>query len=137
MHSRWAQAEADGFVDRYAGRWGDVLAVRTYSARLLGAEPSLVLHGGGNTSVKGLHRTIVGDERPALYVKASGADMAEHQPTKNATFTKRRGVKSSSREKASKPEQDAGAEQQREQRLNLGRARQHRIERRPRRRGPR
>ena len=80
MHSRWAQAEADGFVDRYAGRWGDVLAVRTYSARLLGAEPSLVLHGGGNTSVKGLHRTIVGDERPALYVKASGADMAVIEP---------------------------------------------------------
>jgi rhamnose utilization protein RhaD (predicted bifunctional aldolase and dehydrogenase)/NAD(P)-dependent dehydrogenase (short-subunit alcohol dehydrogenase family) len=80
MHSRWAQAEADRFVERYADRWGGLLAVRTYSARLLGAEPSLVLHGGGNTSVKGLHETIVGDQRPALYVKASGADMAVIEP---------------------------------------------------------
>ena len=47
MHSRWTQAEADRFVERYAGRWSGVLAVRTYSARLLGTEPSLVLHGGG------------------------------------------------------------------------------------------
>jgi rhamnose utilization protein RhaD (predicted bifunctional aldolase and dehydrogenase)/NAD(P)-dependent dehydrogenase (short-subunit alcohol dehydrogenase family) len=80
MHSRWTQAEADRFVERYAGRWSGVLAVRTYSARLLGAEPSLVLHGGGNTSVKDLHETIVGERRPALYVKASGADLATIEP---------------------------------------------------------
>ena len=80
MRSRWVQAEADRFADRYAASWGDVLAVRAYSARLLGADPSLVLHGGGNTSVKDLHTTIVGERRQALYVKASGADMAAIEP---------------------------------------------------------
>lgn len=80
MKSRWVQADADKFVERYAGTWGHCLAVRTYSARLLGADGSLVLHGGGNTSVKDLHTTIVGERRPALYVKASGADMAAIEP---------------------------------------------------------
>jgi rhamnose utilization protein RhaD (predicted bifunctional aldolase and dehydrogenase)/NAD(P)-dependent dehydrogenase (short-subunit alcohol dehydrogenase family) len=80
MRSHWVQAEADRFVERYADRWGEVLAIRTYSARLLGADPSLVLHGGGNTSVKDSHTTLVGERRPALYVKASGADMAAIEP---------------------------------------------------------
>jgi rhamnose utilization protein RhaD (predicted bifunctional aldolase and dehydrogenase)/NAD(P)-dependent dehydrogenase (short-subunit alcohol dehydrogenase family) len=80
MQSRWVQAEADRFVERYADTWGAVLAVRTYSTRLLGADPSLALHGGGNTSVKDSHTTIVGERRPALYVKASGVDMATIDP---------------------------------------------------------
>jgi rhamnose utilization protein RhaD (predicted bifunctional aldolase and dehydrogenase)/NAD(P)-dependent dehydrogenase (short-subunit alcohol dehydrogenase family) len=80
MKSRWVQAEADRFVERCAGVCGDDVALRTYSARLLGADPALVLHGGGNTSVKGTHRTIVGEHLPALYVKASGADMATIDP---------------------------------------------------------
>ncbi len=52
-----------------------------YSARLLGAEPSLVLHGGGNTSVKGKVRTLLGEDQPALFVKASGADLATLAPS--------------------------------------------------------
>jgi rhamnose utilization protein RhaD (predicted bifunctional aldolase and dehydrogenase)/NAD(P)-dependent dehydrogenase (short-subunit alcohol dehydrogenase family) len=80
MQSRWVQAEADRFVDRYADAWGAVLATRTYSTRLLGAEPSLALHGGGNTSVKDWYTSIVGERRPALYVKVSGADMATIAP---------------------------------------------------------
>ncbi len=61
MQSRWVQADADRFVERYAASWGADVAVRTYSARLLGADPALALHGGGNTSVKDLHTTIVGE----------------------------------------------------------------------------
>jgi rhamnose utilization protein RhaD (predicted bifunctional aldolase and dehydrogenase)/NAD(P)-dependent dehydrogenase (short-subunit alcohol dehydrogenase family) len=80
MRSRWAQAEADRFVEQYAGTWGEALALRTYSARLIGADPSLVLHGGGNTSVKDAHTTIVGEVKPALYMKASGADLAAVEP---------------------------------------------------------
>lgn len=80
MRSRWVPAEADRFVARCAARWGEPLALRTYSARLLGSDPSLVLHGGGNTSVKDTHTTIVGERRPAIYVKASGADMAAIEP---------------------------------------------------------
>lgn len=80
MRSRWVQADADRFVDQHGGAWGEGVAVRTYSARLLGADRALVLHGGGNTSVKGTHTTIVGERLPALYVKASGADMATIDP---------------------------------------------------------
>jgi len=52
------------------------LAERVYTSRLLGANPDLVLHGGGNTSVKGIWRDIFGDEIETLYVKGSGSDLA-------------------------------------------------------------
>jgi rhamnose utilization protein RhaD (predicted bifunctional aldolase and dehydrogenase)/NAD(P)-dependent dehydrogenase (short-subunit alcohol dehydrogenase family) len=80
MRSRWVQADADRFIEQHAGTWGEAVALRTYSARLLGADPALVLHGGGNTSVKGTHTTIVGEQLAALYVKASGVDMATIEP---------------------------------------------------------
>ncbi len=80
MRSRWDQAEADRFVERHAPEWGAAAALRAYSARLLGADASLVLHGGGNTSVKATRTTIVGERRAALYVKASGADLATIEP---------------------------------------------------------
>ena len=80
MRSRWVQEDADLCVARYGDAWGEDVALRTYSARLLGADPSLVLHGGGNTSVKGAFPTILGDSVPALFVKASGADMAAIEP---------------------------------------------------------
>jgi rhamnose utilization protein RhaD (predicted bifunctional aldolase and dehydrogenase)/NAD(P)-dependent dehydrogenase (short-subunit alcohol dehydrogenase family) len=43
---------------------------------LLGADAGLVLHGGGNTSVKALSRDVVGDDIPTLFVKGSGWDLA-------------------------------------------------------------
>ncbi len=46
-----------------------------YTSRLLGAEKSLVLHGGGNTSVKLREKDIFGEEREVLYVKGSGWDL--------------------------------------------------------------
>ena len=53
MESRWSDAEAKRAVAHYAGRGiGEDVALRTYSARLLGCDWRLVLHGGGNTSVK-------------------------------------------------------------------------------------
>jgi rhamnose utilization protein RhaD (predicted bifunctional aldolase and dehydrogenase)/NAD(P)-dependent dehydrogenase (short-subunit alcohol dehydrogenase family) len=52
------------------------LALRTYTARLLGSNPSLVLHGGGNTSVKDTARTILGEPVDVIHVKGSGADLA-------------------------------------------------------------
>ena len=63
-------------------RWQDaalpsgLLAQRVYSSRLLGADANLVLHGGGNTSVKGSRQDIFGNEVPVLYVKGSGSDLA-------------------------------------------------------------
>jgi rhamnose utilization protein RhaD (predicted bifunctional aldolase and dehydrogenase)/NAD(P)-dependent dehydrogenase (short-subunit alcohol dehydrogenase family) len=68
MKNLWNENEAkqhDGY-----------LAERVYSSRLLGANPDLVLHGGGNTSVKGVWRNIFGEDVPTLFVKGSGSDLA-------------------------------------------------------------
>jgi len=80
MNTRWSDREAGQFVDQYARQWGEDLALRTYSTRLLGSEEALVLHGGGNTSVKGSQRNIYGQEVPALFMKASGSNMAGIAP---------------------------------------------------------
>ena len=61
--------------DREAARFRGDLAQRVYTSRLLGRDPALVLHGGGNTSVKIRERTLVGDEEDILYVKGSGRDL--------------------------------------------------------------
>lgn len=81
MKSRWVQAEADRLAGEYGPAWGEVVALRTYSTRLLGAEPSLVLHGGGNTSVKATITNVLGEPIRAVFVKASGADMAHLDPS--------------------------------------------------------
>ena len=63
MQSRWSQAEADAFVTRYAPQGVNAdLAVRTDPTRLLGSDPRLVLHGGGNTSVKTVMKDMLGDD---------------------------------------------------------------------------
>ena len=80
MHSRWSDAEASRYLDQYGPQWGEDLALRTYTSRLLGADDSLVLHGGGNTSVKGEHTNVLGQKIAAVYVKASGQDMAAIEP---------------------------------------------------------
>ncbi|MCK4863832.1 MAG: bifunctional aldolase/short-chain dehydrogenase [Gammaproteobacteria bacterium] len=48
---------------------------RVYSSRLLGEDKSLVLHGGGNTSVKVTEKNLFGEEQEILYVKGSGWDL--------------------------------------------------------------
>ena len=61
--------------DQDAARYVGDLQQRVYSSRLLGAEPSLVLHGGGNTSVKSRAPNLFGEEDEVLYVKGSGWDL--------------------------------------------------------------
>jgi rhamnose utilization protein RhaD (predicted bifunctional aldolase and dehydrogenase)/NAD(P)-dependent dehydrogenase (short-subunit alcohol dehydrogenase family) len=80
MRSRWSNKEAAGFLARYGAEWGEPLALRTYSSRLLGADAALVLHGGGKSSVKAIWADRFGDEVNAIFVKASGADMATIDP---------------------------------------------------------
>ncbi|SEC79485.1 Rhamnose utilisation protein RhaD, predicted bifunctional aldolase and dehydrogenase [Rhizobiales bacterium GAS188] len=81
MESRWSDAEAARAVARYAERGiGEDLALRTYTARLLGADGRLVLHGGGNTSVKTAMHDVYGDEVRVLCVKGSGWDLATIEP---------------------------------------------------------
>jgi rhamnose utilization protein RhaD (predicted bifunctional aldolase and dehydrogenase)/NAD(P)-dependent dehydrogenase (short-subunit alcohol dehydrogenase family) len=62
--------------DKTASRCEDELALRVYSSRLLGSNSNLVLHGGGNTSVKIRETNLVGEEEEILYVKGSGWDLA-------------------------------------------------------------
>ncbi|MGA1623919.1 MAG: hypothetical protein ACO36E_14520, partial [Synechocystis sp.] len=54
--------------DQDAARYQGDLAQRVYTSRLLGRDPSLVLHGGGNTSVKGQVTNVVGETEDILYV---------------------------------------------------------------------
>ena len=62
--------------DKEAAACNDELALRVYSSRLLGRSPDLVLHGGGNTSVKITETNILGQQQELLYVKGSGWDLA-------------------------------------------------------------
>jgi len=80
LKSRWSEAEAAKYVAEYAAEWGEDLALRTYTSRLIGQEEDIVLHGGGNTSVKGTWRNAWGEPVPAIYVKASGWDLAGIRP---------------------------------------------------------
>jgi rhamnose utilization protein RhaD (predicted bifunctional aldolase and dehydrogenase)/NAD(P)-dependent dehydrogenase (short-subunit alcohol dehydrogenase family) len=67
--NKWNDQEAAVFAD-------DPLAMRVYTSRLLGQDPSLVLHGGGNTSVKIREDDFFGTPTDLLYVKGSGWDLA-------------------------------------------------------------
>ena len=81
MKSGLVERDALTLVDRYARQGvGRDLALRIYTTRLLGREPALVLHGGGNTSVKTTVRDLVGEEVEVLCVKGSGGDMAAIEP---------------------------------------------------------
>src|SRR5690349_22605843 len=62
--------------DDEAAQFSGSLGPRVYTARLLGSDKSLVLHGGGNTSVKLREKDLFGEERDVLYVKGSGRDLA-------------------------------------------------------------
>jgi rhamnose utilization protein RhaD (predicted bifunctional aldolase and dehydrogenase)/NAD(P)-dependent dehydrogenase (short-subunit alcohol dehydrogenase family) len=81
MKSAWLDSDAQAVIDRYAREQiGRDLALRVYTTRLLGREPELVLHGGGNTSVKTTMPDLLGEEVEAICVKGSGADMAAIEP---------------------------------------------------------
>jgi len=69
MKSLWNDQEA-------AECAGSPLALRVHTSRLLGREPALVLHGGGNTSVKVREPNLFGESEYLLYVKGSGWDLA-------------------------------------------------------------
>jgi len=73
MENRWSKKQAKAAADV---KQGADLALTLYATRLLGGDPELVLHGGGNTSVKTTLKDIHGHETDVLYVKGSGRDMA-------------------------------------------------------------
>ncbi len=81
MNNRWTDKGASEAIDRWAGLHGEPFAQRLYTARLIGSDPDLVLHGGGNVSLKQPLRTILGEQIEALHIKASGRDLATIEPS--------------------------------------------------------
>jgi rhamnose utilization protein RhaD (predicted bifunctional aldolase and dehydrogenase)/NAD(P)-dependent dehydrogenase (short-subunit alcohol dehydrogenase family) len=80
MENRWIDNKAAEFIGKYQAQWGEDLALCTYSSTLIGSENRLVLHGGGNSSVKTEISNIFGEPVRAIFVKASGYDMASMEP---------------------------------------------------------
>jgi rhamnose utilization protein RhaD (predicted bifunctional aldolase and dehydrogenase)/NAD(P)-dependent dehydrogenase (short-subunit alcohol dehydrogenase family) len=79
MQSAWIDRDAEAAVSHYENLGRD-LALRVYTTRLLGQDPRLVLHGGGNTSVKTRLADLNGDDVDVLCVKGSGWDMGTIEP---------------------------------------------------------
>jgi rhamnose utilization protein RhaD (predicted bifunctional aldolase and dehydrogenase)/NAD(P)-dependent dehydrogenase (short-subunit alcohol dehydrogenase family) len=81
MRNQWSADDAQRCVEHYAERGiGEDLALRTYSARLIGCVPELVMHGGGNTSVKTKTSDLYGETVEVLCIKGSGWDLATIEP---------------------------------------------------------
>ena len=67
MENRWSDLDAEAAVERYTKQGVSLdVALRTYTTRLLGQDPLLVLHGGGNTSVKTRMTDLVGETHEVL-----------------------------------------------------------------------
>lgn len=75
MKNRWSEKDLAVFAKSCNKSVSPDFAAQVYATRLLGSEPDLALHGGGNTSIKTTAVDFAGDKRPALFVKASGIDM--------------------------------------------------------------
>jgi len=82
MDRAWSESDAQEAVAHYGSKYGcnRDLALRVYSSRLLGGQADLVLHGGGNTSVKTRMVDDLGDEIEVLCVKGSGWDLGTIEP---------------------------------------------------------
>ena len=73
MKSNYKENEAKSYIKKYAKKGGHKdLALRIYTTQLLGNDPTVVLHGGGNTSVKSTLDTLLGKNEEIIYVKGSG-----------------------------------------------------------------
>src|ERR1700722_2405776 len=76
MKSGWVDRDAEALAAHGAKSGLDRdFALRLYTTRLLGRDPKLVLHGGGNTSLKQVMPDRLGEEAEVLRIKATGADM--------------------------------------------------------------
>ncbi|WP_420409884.1 bifunctional aldolase/short-chain dehydrogenase [Hoeflea sp.] len=74
--NRWNDKEAEVRLRAAGNHPADqALALRVYSSRLIGADPDLVMHGGGNTSVKVEREDLFGSPQRVLHVKGSGWDL--------------------------------------------------------------
>jgi len=81
LKNNWSKNSANKYIKKYKKLgFSKDLALRVYTTRLLGRNKELVLHGGGNTSVKTSIKDIDGKKYNVLCVKGSGWDMADIEP---------------------------------------------------------
>ncbi|MFN7193207.1 MAG: bifunctional aldolase/short-chain dehydrogenase [Rhodospirillales bacterium] len=81
MKNLYSQADANAAIAKYGVQgWNEDIALKTYTTRLIGQVPELVLHGGGNSSVKTRLKDTLGEEVDVLCVKGSGWDMGSIEP---------------------------------------------------------
>src|SRR5688572_7247172 len=79
MKNLYSETEAETFIRQFSNAPAEV-ALRVYTSRLIGKDDTLVMHGGGNTSVKGMHRLLTGESVEAIYVKGSGWNLDSIEP---------------------------------------------------------
>jgi len=79
MQNQWNDSHAKRVIEKYKNVPEDI-ALRIYTSRLIGTDPALVLHGGGNTSVKSTAKNALGEQVNVLYVKGSGWDLDTLEP---------------------------------------------------------
>jgi rhamnose utilization protein RhaD (predicted bifunctional aldolase and dehydrogenase)/NAD(P)-dependent dehydrogenase (short-subunit alcohol dehydrogenase family) len=81
MRNLWSDKDAGDAIKKYAaGGINEDIALRVYTTRLLGGDPRMAQHGGGNTSVKTTVRDAAGKDVEVLCVKGSGWDMGVIEP---------------------------------------------------------
>jgi rhamnose utilization protein RhaD (predicted bifunctional aldolase and dehydrogenase)/NAD(P)-dependent dehydrogenase (short-subunit alcohol dehydrogenase family) len=79
MKSAYDKVDAEKIFKKYP-EISQELALRIYTSQLIGSDPDLVMHGGGNTSIKLTQKNILGEEQEVLFVKGSGIDLANITP---------------------------------------------------------
>jgi len=76
MKNKWSNLEAKKYISYYKKKnIPKELALRIYTTHLLGREKDLVLHGGGNTSMKTTYKNIFNENIDVMHIKGSGWDM--------------------------------------------------------------
>ena len=76
FHTRWVNSDAKAVIERHAEIGINAeIALRVYTSQLIGSDPELVMHGGGNTSCKTTMPDLFGDTVRVLCVKGSGWDL--------------------------------------------------------------
>jgi len=76
MKNKWSNLEAKKYISYYKKKnISKELALRIYTTHLLGREKDLVLHGGGNTSMKTTYKNIFSKNIDVMHIKGSGWDM--------------------------------------------------------------
>jgi rhamnose utilization protein RhaD (predicted bifunctional aldolase and dehydrogenase)/NAD(P)-dependent dehydrogenase (short-subunit alcohol dehydrogenase family) len=79
MENLWSDEAAQQYIDKYAEA-GEDIALRVYTSQLIGANSKLVMHGGGNTSVKTIVRNQFGEDVEVIAVKGSGWNLDTIEP---------------------------------------------------------